>query len=596
MMREASSWRNMGFSIIKYFTLFVLCVALLQSAPAAQTIADGEWFERPLGEGVVWRYYLFDDLFGGKQSVGYVEVDLNNANVSVDFAYLETGFGKTSAMVPNQITGAAAGINGTYFNTSTGGHRTYLRVNNTVVPPGGALFSPWGYEGAIAMDASDNVSIIPIPGGGWSNDVTHPDIMACGPLVLIGGTIPTAALTAIGSHCTSRHPRSAVGVTSDNRLILCTVDGRTEFANGVTCEELGDIMDQLGCVDALNYDGGGSTTLWGRGQLYSGVLNYPSDNSLFDHLGERSCANAIGVASPAVAAQAWDGDLTGKTFSQFMTMETSQMVSLTYKNIGTETWTSSNVRLKTSRPFYRASAFYTAADWATTTTPVLMTPASVATGQTATFTFKMTAPTVAATTVYNEFFALERVGFGVFGPPDSEALMKLIVSPPASGSGESFIVESRAGGQNYAFYADSGFADSGTNCTVAGATSGIGMRYGSTYRTVAGAKTATWEPNFPAAGWYNVYVAWGEASNRRNPITYHVVHNGGTFDVDIDQSSLANIWIQLGSGPFYFNAGLSGGKVQMTNENIDISGSMYAGPVKFDLVAPAGLPDWTCYR
>lgn len=562
-------------------------------APAAQTLADGAWFERPLGEGVVWRYYLFDDLFGGKQSVSYIEVDLANPNVSVDFAYLATGLGKTSAMVPNQITGAAAGINGTYFNTSTGGHRTYLRVNNAVIPPGGALFSPWGYEGAIAMNASGGVFIIAEPNGGWANNATHPDIMACGPLVLVAGVIPAADLTAIGSHCTSRHPRSAVGLTNDNRLILCVVDGRTEFANGVTCEELGEVMDQLGCVDALNYDGGGSSTLWGRDQQYSGVLSYPSDNSAFDHLGERSCANAIGVVAPASLTQpAWDGDLTGKTYNQFMTMGTSQMVTLTYKNLGTETWTSSNIRLKTARPYYRASEFYTAADWVTTTTPVLMSPASVATGETATFTFKVTAPIVGATTVYNEHFALERVGHGHVGPPDSESWVKLIVSPPVDNTGEFFIVESRAGGINYNFYSDSGMADSGANCTVEDATGNIGMRYGSTYRTVAGAKKATWEPNFPESGWYNVFVAWGAGSNRRNPITYHVVHNSGTFTVDIDQSNLTNVWVQLGTGPFYFNQGLNGGKVEMTNENIDISGSMYAAAAKFQQVSPTESEGW----
>ena len=146
-------------------------------------------------------------------------------------------------------------------------------------------------------------------------------------------------------------------------------------------------------------------------------------------------------------------------------------------------------------------------------------------------------------------------------------------------------MESRLGGQNYAWYSDSGMADTSSNCTATSATPTIGMRYGSTYRSVAGAKAATWAPLFPASGFYRVYVAWGAGSNRKNPITYRVNHAAGTDIFQLDQSSAANIWFQLGAGTFQFNIG-AGGTVQMTNENIDVSGNMFAGPVMFEFVAP----------
>jgi hypothetical protein len=62
----------------------------------------------------------------------------------------------------------------------------------------------------------------------------------------------------------------------------------------------------------------------------------------------------------------------------------------------------------------------------------------------------------------------------------------------------------------------------------------------------------------------------------------------------VDQSSTENIWIQLGSGPFTFNAG-SSGDVRMTNENIDVSGNMFAGPVKFEFVPAAVVDEWCLY-
>ncbi|HNT36905.1 MAG TPA: phosphodiester glycosidase family protein, partial [bacterium] len=257
---------------ILLFALLVL-VSGFPRAHAQQTLADADWFEREVGVGVVWRQYLFDSLFNSKQTVSYLDVDLNNPNVSVQFPYLPSSRQRTSAMIPSQFSGSVGGINGTYFDTSgTGGHVTYLRVNGSVIPPGGSLFSPWGYEGALALNASDVASIQRIPSGGWANNVTHPDIMACGPLLIVDGTIPSAYLTSIGSHCTSRHPRSAVGITADYHLILLVADGRTEMADGMTCEELAQVMAQLGCPNALNLDGGGSSTLWGAGEQYNGVL------------------------------------------------------------------------------------------------------------------------------------------------------------------------------------------------------------------------------------------------------------------------------------------------------------------------------------
>lgn len=319
---------------------FVILISLLLTCaahllPAQQTLADADWFEREIGDGVVWRYYLFDNLYGKRQSVIYIKVNLANPNASVEFPYLASARQVTSAMIPSQFPNSIAGINGTYFNTSTGGHLTYLRINGTEIPPGGALFSPWGYEGAIALDSSDKTSIIRMPSEGWVKNTTHPDILACGPLLIINGAIPTDSFNALGAHCTARHPRSAVGVTSDNHLILLTVDGRTELADGMTCEELAKVMNELGCPNALNLDGGGSTTLWGKGELYNGVLNFPSDNGVYDHLGERACSNAIAVQSTAPKTKTWDARLTSKSYKKIMECGEKQTVAITYQNIGT---------------------------------------------------------------------------------------------------------------------------------------------------------------------------------------------------------------------------------------------------------------------
>lgn len=82
-----------------------------------------------------------------------------------------------------------------------------------------------------------------------------------------------------------RHPRTVVGWTAGGVLLLVTADGRQPgYALGLTLREAADLMVGLGAIEALNLDGGGSTTFVSKGHL----ANRPSD-----HLVERSGAQQI---------------------------------------------------------------------------------------------------------------------------------------------------------------------------------------------------------------------------------------------------------------------------------------------------------------
>ena len=574
-------------------------LALLVAPAMAEDFNTVDWFEREIGQGVVWRYYRFDNLFGSKQSITYIKADLGNPAVSVEFPYLASSRQATSSMIPAQFPNAVAGCNGTYFDTSTGGggHRSYLRINGTEIPWVSPRFSGWGWDSGIAKDASDLVSIVtrpgPASGTGWTPDVTHPDILSCGPQLIKATVIDSSYLNGIGSHCTARHPRTAAGITADNKLILVVADGRTDYAAGMTCVETGQLLALLGVTDGFNLDGGGSSTIWAKGEPYNGVVNYPSDNGAYDHLGQRSCSNAIAVVSSPPTVAARDARVNSVSYNGTMIKNETQVVTVAYTNIGTETWTAADTKLVTSRPTARASAFYTPATWTSSSEPAVMTPASVAPGGTATFQFTITAPDVASSAIFEENFQLEKVGSGRFGPANNEARFKVVVYPTDTSGATNFIVEPRVGGQNFTWYTDSGMADTSANCTAPGATGTIGMRYGSTYRSVAGSKYALWSPQFPKAGNYHVYVAWGAGASRKETITYKVTHSGGTDVFTVDQTSTSNTWVQLGT-EFAFAAGASG-SVRMTNEAIDVSGSMYAGPVKFEYVPAAEVTDWCLY-
>ncbi len=79
-----------------------------------------------------------------------------------------------------------------------------------------------------------------------------------------------------------RAPRSAVGVTSDNKLVFFTVDGRQpEHSVGITLEQLAKFMREYGITDGMNLDGGSSARMIVRGF----IMNSPS--------GERLISNGI---------------------------------------------------------------------------------------------------------------------------------------------------------------------------------------------------------------------------------------------------------------------------------------------------------------
>ncbi len=97
-------------------------------------------------------------------------------------------------------------------------------------------------------------------------------ILSGGPYLIKDGDIfidmTAEKLNAVGG----RNPRTAIGYTKDNHLIMLTADGREGASIGLTLTELAFLMKQLGCVNAMNLDGGGSTVMYVNGR----VVNKPA--------------------------------------------------------------------------------------------------------------------------------------------------------------------------------------------------------------------------------------------------------------------------------------------------------------------------------
>ena len=97
-------------------------------------------------------------------------------------------------------------------------------------------------------------------------------IISGGPYLVKNGDVyvdmTAQKLTAIGG----RNPRTAIGYTKDNNLIMITADGREGASIGLTLFELASLMKELGCVNAMNLDGGGSTVMYVKDR----VVNKPA--------------------------------------------------------------------------------------------------------------------------------------------------------------------------------------------------------------------------------------------------------------------------------------------------------------------------------
>jgi hypothetical protein len=145
----------------------------------------------------------------------------------------------------------------------------------------------------------------------WEDHLPGKDVMVAGPLLIYHQRIiPWPSKEGFFG----RNPRSVLGIRK-KRLYLVTVDGRNNKAAGMSIDELTLLMHWLKMDDAINLDGGGSTTLWVKKYPYGGVVNHPSDNGTWlhtnaykpgmdldnlpadsnkwDHTGERRVANAI---------------------------------------------------------------------------------------------------------------------------------------------------------------------------------------------------------------------------------------------------------------------------------------------------------------
>ncbi len=271
-----------------YCSLLVLSywpLAAQTQTAAPTTLFDQDPVEqKTIFPGVSWQYYHFDNLFDSKQSVNVIAIDLSEAKLKADIAYLDTARQTTSSLA--KANDALLAINGSFFDTKKGGSVVFFQEDHNLIDTT-RLPNAYRSNGAVAIDDQGQIKILRRPAPRWKTSQSYEDVLSSGPLLIFQDQVIRQDSSKFNRN---RHPRACIGITHDHQLILLTVDGRSAQAAGMSIPELAQLMKMLGCQEALNLDGGGSTTLWTQAQ---GVVNFPTDNKKYDHQGERGVANCI---------------------------------------------------------------------------------------------------------------------------------------------------------------------------------------------------------------------------------------------------------------------------------------------------------------
>ena len=276
-------------------TLTLLVLALcLHAQRDSLAFAHGNWQTDTL-DGMVLKQCRFEgqQLFASNQQIFLLEIP-DTAGYTLRFAH-EPRRTKTSEMARKH--GAVAAINGSFFDMDQHFPVCYLRIDSVELgenTPGKDTVNRKYYQYGTLCLNHDSVLILKTGSSRhWEEGLPYPDIMTAGPLLIWHDTLQY--MRDDRTFVTNRHNRTAVGVREDGTVLLLVADGRAKEAEGLSLTELQQLLCWLGCRDALNLDGGGSTTLFLNIGDYQGVANCPSDNGRFDHEGERGVSNAVMV-------------------------------------------------------------------------------------------------------------------------------------------------------------------------------------------------------------------------------------------------------------------------------------------------------------
>lgn len=267
--------------------------------PLGFMIRDGKLLSTPNNRAVFgWGARSADMAlisFTGTATIGGQEIALKGVNedcplndivLNTDIAAFAT------AKTPNihaviRMDNAEWAPNGTFTGTF---ESLFADAPKLPIQPGNAILTANGSKAEVLkrLSSGDRITFrFETRGFDWSK---IDQAMGGGPFLVRKGQIAVDADRQgfNDAFTNKRHPRTAMGKTSDGDIWIAVIDGRQKISDGATLGETARIMLKLGCVDAVNLDGGGSSAI----NILGLTLNRPSDGK------ERPVANGLILMGP----------------------------------------------------------------------------------------------------------------------------------------------------------------------------------------------------------------------------------------------------------------------------------------------------------
>lgn len=228
----------------------------------------------------------------GPWTINVLSVDLDRCNVAEAVKGSDSAAGRfrTTALLAQLATHekVIGGVNGDFFVLKDGAPTNLLVVN-------GRMLTPPNGKPVLAFDSAGTPHISAFTLRDGQLEPFHPmEAVGGRPIIVSDSAIDGAVDTEGNAGFRGRNPRTAAGIARrGRRLYLVTVDGRESQDVGMTLRELGDLMLALGSRDAINLDGGGSTTMVYADPDSAGrlrIANHPSDKG-----GERTVGDALAI-------------------------------------------------------------------------------------------------------------------------------------------------------------------------------------------------------------------------------------------------------------------------------------------------------------
>ena len=288
---------------------FILLVAVALAAHGQQqgsvaakdslAVVHAPWTIDTIG-GLVLKtvQYSGQELFGANQYMAMLEIP-RKSHYRLAFTHEQR---RTLTSVQARRHRAVAAINGSFFDMEHHNPICYLRIGGRELgentPGTDRIHRKYYQYGSMSLRNGRPHIFRTDSARCWESSLPDSNIMTAGPLLISHGEIQPQRNDR--TFITQRHNRTAIGVKADGTVVLFVVDGRMKESAGMTMPELSKTLYWIGCLDALNLDGGGSTTLWlgnlpkkVKAQASNGLVNHPSDNGKYDYQGERPVSNCV---------------------------------------------------------------------------------------------------------------------------------------------------------------------------------------------------------------------------------------------------------------------------------------------------------------